>query len=84
MCAIAGCIHLPMKQETIRAMLSTMARRGPDGQGCYQEGQCTLLHTRLAIIDPQGGKQPMSLEYGGDTESARIINRPRAIRIMRG
>ena len=66
MCAIAGCIHLLMKQETIRAMLSTMARRGPDGQGCYQEGQCTLLHTRLAIIDPQGGKQPMSLEYGGE------------------
>ena len=67
MCAIAGCINLPVSQGTIRKMLDTMHRRGPDGQGLFQAEACTLLHSRLAIIDPQGGKQPMSLEYGGET-----------------
>ena len=64
MCAIAGCIHLTASQHTLRKMLNTMERRGPDGQGIYQAGDCTLLHSRLAIIDPQGGRQPMTLEYG--------------------
>ena len=45
-------------------MLATMSRRGPDGQGFFQSEGCTLLHSRLAIIDPQGGKQPMTLEFG--------------------
>ena len=64
MCAIAGCIHLTASQHTLRKMLNTMERRGPDGQGIYQAGDCTLLHSRLAIIDPQGGRQPMTLECG--------------------
>ena len=64
MCAIAGCIHLTASQHTLRKMLNTMERRGPDGQGIYQAGDCILLHSRLAIIDPQGGRQPMTLEYG--------------------
>ena len=46
-------------------MLSTMHRRGPDGNGIYRRGDCTLLHARLAIIDPEGGRQPMELEFGG-------------------
>lgn len=64
MCAIAGCVHLPLSRQTIEQMLETMRRRGPDGQGIFQAGACTLLHSRLAIIDPQGGRQPMTLEYG--------------------
>lgn len=46
-------------------MLSTMYRRGPDGNGIWEDGNCTLLHTRLAIIDPIGGRQPMELSWGG-------------------
>ena len=41
-----------------------MAPRGPDGRGTYRVEDCTLLHTRLAIIDPEGGKQPMDLTWG--------------------
>lgn len=41
-----------------------MSRRGPDGQGIYQREDCALLHTRLAIIDPEGGCQPMALQWG--------------------
>ena len=47
-------------------MLDTMRRRGPDAQGTYVHGDTALLHTRLAIIDPEGGKQPMSLDWAGE------------------
>ena len=67
MCAIAGCINLDISQETARKMLETMGHRGPDGQGIFREGSCTLLHSRLAIIDPQGGRQPMSVTFGEET-----------------
>ena len=66
MCAISGCIGLPMDETCIETMLQTMNRRGPDGRGIFQDGDCTLLHTRLAIIDPVGGKQPMELPWGGE------------------
>ena len=41
-----------------------MQRRGPDGRGRYAQPGCTLLHSRLAIIDPAGGSQPMTLDWG--------------------
>ncbi len=63
MCAISGMIALPAGAETVQNMLATMRRRGPDNAGCFQEGEATLLHTRLAIIDPQGGQQPMTLTW---------------------
>ena len=69
MCAISGCIGLPMNETTAEAMLRTMAHRGPDGRGCYRDGDCALLHTRLAIIDPQGGAQPMKLNWAGENYS---------------
>jgi len=64
MCAIAGIIGLDTEQETLDQMLSTMEPRGPDGQGTCREGECILLHRRLAIIDPAGGRQPMALTRG--------------------
>ncbi len=66
MCAIAGVIGLPACPETLEEMLRTMARRGPDGDGLYQQEDCALLHSRLAIIDPAGGAQPMSLTWRGE------------------
>ena len=63
MCAIAGIIGLKAEDSTIRRMLQTMRRRGPDAQGVYCSGDTALLHTRLAIIDPKGGRQPMSLSW---------------------
>ena len=47
-------------------MLQTMARRGPDDRGAYTDGNCVLLHTRLAVIDPAGGHQPMGVDFGGE------------------
>jgi len=67
LCAIAGVLGLPTDPETLNRMLKTMERRGPDGKGVYQDPRCTLLHTRLAIIDPLGGQQPMTLHWEGET-----------------
>ena len=64
MCAIAGILGWDTDQETVQKMLSSMSPRGPDGQGIYAEGDCTLLHRRLAIIDPTGGRQPMACTQG--------------------
>ena len=66
MCAIAGIIGLEATEETIQKMLKTMERRGPDDKGIYRKNDTALLHARLAIIDPQSGKQPMYLTWGGE------------------
>lgn len=66
MCAISGCVGLPIEETCMHAMLQTMARRGPDGRGIFRNADCTLLHTRLAIIDPTGGAQPMELLWCGE------------------
>jgi len=66
MCAIAGIIGLPFDAQILDTLLSTMLHRGPDGTGQYVGQSCCLLHTRLAIIDPLGGAQPMYLQWGGE------------------
>ncbi len=67
MCGISGMIGLASDDDTIERMLATMGRRGPDGRGTYQNADTVLLHSRLAIIDPAGGKQPMTLSMAGET-----------------
>ena len=67
MCGIAGMVGLYSDKELQKKMLSTMHRRGPDGCGVFQNGACCLLHSRLAIIDPQGGAQPMHLSWQNET-----------------
>lgn len=67
MCAISGIMGTKADENTILAMLSTMHRRGPDGSGVFRDGDVTLLHSRLAIIDPAGGKQPMTHSQAGET-----------------
>lgn len=41
-----------------------LRHRGPDDQGCEErlQGHCLLGHTRLAIIDVAGGRQPLRNE----------------------
>ncbi|GAB4110606.1 MAG: asparagine synthase (glutamine-hydrolyzing) [Phycisphaeraceae bacterium] len=40
-------------------MLAHVLHRGPDGHGISEHPHCTLIHSRLAIIDALGGAQPM-------------------------
>lgn len=66
MCAIAGIIGLDAEEAALEKMLATMVRRGPDENGIFRQEGCTLLHARLSIIDPEGGKQPMELKWAGE------------------
>lgn len=66
MCGIAGMIGVPWNEEILDKMGQTMVRRGPDSQGVARLGACVLLHSRLAIIDIEGGKQPMELTLGNE------------------
>ena len=66
MCAIAGVLGLYTDDSTLKKMLSTMSRRGPDTTGicAFQDGW--LLHARLAVIDLKGGRQPMTNQKDED------------------
>lgn len=84
MCAIGGIIGRRPGSDAIERMLKTMERRGPDGQGVSVSGPCCLLHSRLAIIDPEGGSQPMraggngqvyTLVYNGELYNTRELRR---------
>lgn len=66
MCGIAGVVGINTTKDILDSMLSTMNRRGPDGSGRYEYEDCALLHSRLAIIDPIGGKQPMELYWDNE------------------
>ena len=66
MCAIAGILGLPFDSQILDTLLRTMQHRGPDGTGSYMQRQCCLLHSRLAIVDPEGGAQPMQLSWSGE------------------
>lgn len=66
MCGIAGMIGLPTSKDISNRMLATMARRGPDDSGEYSHMDCTLLHSRLAVVDIDGGRQPMTLSWGNE------------------
>lgn len=69
MCAIAGIMNLETNPETIDAFRCTMYRRGPDDFGVFTDREATLLHARLAVMDPMGGRQPMHLHLGQNTYS---------------
>jgi asparagine synthase (glutamine-hydrolysing) len=45
-------------------MRDVMPHRGPDGHGLFVDGAIGLGHRRLAVIDLEGGRQPLSNEDG--------------------
>lgn len=66
MCGFAALLRLSgdVSEEAPRRVLSALRHRGPDGEAVETHGPCTLLHTRLAIIDLAGGDQPLRSEDG--------------------
>src|SRR5947199_10383074 len=67
MCAIAGLISVgtdPVDPGLVRRMTAALAHRGPDGEGWWTDGEAALGHRRLAIIDLEGGAQPLENETG--------------------
>lgn len=63
MCGIAGIFHpdvpKPVDPARVRAMADALAHRGPDGSGVWTGPGVGFGHRRLAIIDLEGGAQPM-------------------------
>jgi asparagine synthase (glutamine-hydrolysing) len=67
MCGIAGILKKHgdvVAPNELRAMIGTLTHRGPDGSGVYANAQVGLAHSRLSIIDLEGGSQPMSIQHG--------------------
>lgn len=68
MCGILGIVSpagaLPVTVETAREALFSLAHRGPDGWGELTLPEAYLGHVRLAIIDVEGGAQPMTNASG--------------------
>lgn len=65
MSGIAGLFYpalaKPIDPARIVAMSDVQAHRGPDGSGVWCVAGVGLGHRRLAIIDAEGGAQPMAL-----------------------
>lgn len=63
MCGIAGVIAKNcIEYETLNKMVLSIQHRGPDETGFYIKGNVGLGHSRLSIMDPQNGKQPIKNE----------------------
>ncbi len=62
MCGVVGA-YRNTDVECVDRMLAWLRHRGPDGCGISATDTGVLGHTRLAIIDLEGGHQP--LEYDG-------------------
>lgn len=62
MCGIAGIIGRPAQtaRPVMERMIGCMPHRGPDDRGIWGEGEVSLGHLRLSIIDTSdAGHQPM-------------------------
>ena len=73
MCGIAGCFNprTPPDAAFLQTLCGTMRQRGPDAHGIYLDGALGLAHTRLSVIDLDGGAQPM---HGGDGRYTLVFN----------
>jgi asparagine synthase (glutamine-hydrolysing) len=63
MCGILGVFNFdgrPVDPSLLRRMIARIAHRGPDGTGIQVGSSIGLAHTRLSIIDVEGGQQPMA------------------------
>jgi asparagine synthase (glutamine-hydrolysing) len=71
MCGIAGILTpgSSVHPETLASMVATMSHRGPDGDGAWIGDDVGLGMRRLAIIDVDGGRQPLANEDG----SVRVV-----------
>jgi len=67
-CGICGALargerRVP-EEPVLRAMLATLAHRGPDDEGLFRDGRVALGSRRLSVIDVAGGHQPLATAGG--------------------
>ncbi len=61
MCGIAG-IWGTSDTDLVKLATDCLQHRGPDGAGMHVQSNGVLGHRRLAIMDPEGGAQPLYSE----------------------
>ena len=77
MCGIAG--SYPVSQpEIVNKMIEKIRHRGPDGHAVVEAPYGALGHTRLAILDLDGGAQPMAfgdyqIAFNGEIYNYRAL-----------
>jgi len=81
MCGIAGTFLFDGQRPSgtlLAAMAERLRHRGPDGHDTCVNGPIGFAHTRLAILDPNGGAQPLTHEETGATicYNGEIYNSP--------
>lgn len=68
-------------------MGETLNHRGPDDKGQWEGRTGVLVHRRLAVIDPENGKQPMERRLGTAryvlTYNGELYNTPQLRRTMK-
>ncbi|WP_010284787.1 asparagine synthase (glutamine-hydrolyzing) [Bacillus timonensis] len=69
MCGIVGWVdwHQDLTQQisVIKKMADTLSKRGPDDLNVWSSQHISLGHSRLTVVDPVGGAQPMQKEKNG-------------------
>lgn len=90
MCGIAGFVnfHSDLRQKKWQKagenMAKTIAHRGPDAQSVWVNDSMVLAHSRLSVIDIEGGNQPMTkiengytytIVYNGEIYNTKEIRR---------
>ena len=68
MCGICGAVWTDPRRALasahLTAMMDRIVHRGPDDSGTYRDNHAALGFRRLAIVDLEGGHQPLSNEDG--------------------
>lgn len=78
MCGYIG-IKNNSKKNDLKKFLHNLEHRGPDATNYFETDGMSIIHNRLAIIDPVGGKQPMIsaegnvLSYNGEIYNFKEI-----------
>lgn len=71
-------------EQILQDMKQALTPRGPDDSGVFLTQDCGLAHTRLSIIDPAGGHQPMTrtikdacchIVYNGEIYNTDVLKR---------
>lgn len=93
MCGFTGWIDwkkdLRQHQTTVENMAKTLSLRGPDDSNVWTSRHAAFGHTRLVVVDPKGGVQPMTKEvnqrsytiaYNGELYNTEDLRKELAIR----
>lgn len=76
MCGITGFIDWrksPHNEDVLEIMTETLSHRGPDAINTWSAPPAALGHTRLIVVDPLGGRQPM-IRYCDENRVILVYN----------